>query len=231
MTGQRDPIDLAYYINNALKESRFPTRHNGYFAPRNTLRAITNSSVTHAIWGSSKSFDALDVSDRKLVEFISGQAPEIFAIGIYMDIDLKKMMLLFMKHDKTDKNLPISKDKLEKMWSGHGYKSRRRSFQDSQRVFRAQEFPMRDRFSVIELKPNVVLPILKSKHTSQGQFGFIYKVTLHKGFLDRKDPIRKVRRIQHHLLHYIHSASVLSIHDRIFVFPPRWPVTYGCDKG
>lgn len=202
MTSHHGPIDLVDYINDALRESEFPTPNNGYFAPRNTLRAITESSVTHTIWGSSKSFDALGVSDRRLVEFISGQAQEIFAIGIYMDIDLKTMMSSFMKHGTTDRNLPIPNSEMEKMWPGPRYHSRRRSFQDSQLVFRAQEFPMRDKFSVIELKPKVVLPILKSEHTSQGRFGIIYKVTLHNDFLDREDPIRKVRRISHHLLHY-----------------------------
>lgn len=194
MTNSPVPTDLVEYINNALRDSEFPTPQNGYFAPKNTLKAITRPSVTHTIWRGSKSFDALDVSDRKLVEFISGQAQEIFAIGICMDsdTDLKTMMSLFMKHGTTDRNLPISDGEMEKMWPGPRYKGRRRTFQDSQHLFRAQKFPMRDRFSIIQLQPKVVLPVLKSEHKSQGQFGIVYKVTLHEEFLDLNNPIRKV---------------------------------------
>lgn len=192
MKNRYGPIDLVDYINNALRESEFPTPNNGYFAPRNTLRAITEPSVTHTIWGSSKSFDALGLSDRRLVEFISGQAQEIFAIGIYMDVDLKTMMSSFMKHGTTDRNLPISNSEMEKMWPGPRYHSRRRSFQDSQHLFKAQEFPTRDRLSIIQLQPKVVLPVLESEHKSQGQFGIVYKVKLHEEFLDLNHPIRKV---------------------------------------
>lgn len=193
-TNHHSPKDLAKHINNALRESEFPTPKNGYFAPNNTLRVITKSSVTHTIWRGSKSFESLDSSNRKLVEFISGEAPEIFAIGIYMDTDLRDMMSSFMKHDKTDQNLPISKGGIEKIWPEPRHRGRRRSFQDSQHLFKAQKFPMQGRFSVIQLQPRVVLPILKSEHKSQGPFSIVYKVTLHKDFLDFKDPIRKVRR-------------------------------------
>lgn len=186
------PIDLVDYIYNALRESEFPTPQNGYFAPKTTLKAITRPSVTHTIWRGSKSFDDLDVSDRELVEFISGPAQEIFAIGIYLDMDLKNMMSLFMEHGTTDTNLPISNGEMEKIWPGPRYKGRRRTFQDSQHLFKAQEFPMRDRFSIIKLQPKVVLPVLKSEHKSQGQFGIVYKVTLHEEFLDLNNPIRKV---------------------------------------
>lgn len=190
-------FDLAEYINNALRESEFPTPQNGYFAPKSTLNGITNSSVTHTIWSNSKSFSTLVDSDKKLVEFISGQAREIFAIGIYMDIhdqNLRNMMRLFMMHDKSDKSLPIPDADMQEIWPGVRYEGRRRSFQDSQHLFRAQEFPMRDGFSVIKLESKVVLPIYRSEHVSQGQFGMVYKVTLHEEFLDFNDPIRKVRR-------------------------------------
>lgn len=197
-----DDFDLVEYINGALRDSEFPTPKNGYFAPRSTLRAINNASVTRTIWPHSESFESLDDSDRKLVEFISGHAPEIFAIVLYMDVlgqTLRNMMRLFMSHNISDSSLPISDAETEKIWPGARYQARRRNFQDSQNLFRSQHFPMRDRFSVIQIQPKVVLPILKSEHTSQGQFGIVYKVKIHEESLDSNDPIRKVRRYKYHL--------------------------------
>lgn len=187
--------DLGDYINSALRESEFPTPKNGYFVSRSALRAVTKWSVTRTLWRDSKSFESLDDSDRAVVEFISGKAPEIFAIGIYLDIEienLRKMMRLFMTHDKTDGSLPISDAELETIWPGIRYRSRRRSFQDSQRIFRPQDFALRNKFSVIQIQPKVVLPILKSEHISQGRFGIVYKVVIHEEYLDINDPIRKV---------------------------------------
>lgn len=199
-----DPVtDLMDHINNALRESDFPTPKNGYFIPKNTLTAITNSSVTRTVWADSKLFEDLADSDRKLVEFISEQAPEIFAIGIYLDQNLKNMMRLFMKHDKSDSSLPMSDAELETVWPEPRHTARRRSFKDNQHLFRPQGFPRQNRFSVIEIQPNVVLPILQSEHMSQGQFGIVYKVKLHEDFLDFNDPIRKVRRNEHLMSHYI----------------------------
>lgn len=206
-----DPVDLVDYVNGALRESEFPTPKNGYFAPKSKLSVITNSSITRTIWSDSKSVEALVDSDRELVEFISGQAREIFAIGIYIAIEyleLRKMMRLFMTNSKTDGSLPISDTELETIWPGVRYRSRRRAFKDAQHLFRAQSFPRRDRFSVIDLQPNIVLPIFESEHKSQGHFGIVYKVTLHEEFLDSDDPIRKVRRYEHHLLHYTLCSCV-----------------------
>lgn len=57
---------------------------------------------------------------------------------------------------------------------------------------------MNDRFSIIELPINTVLPILKaSQIKSQGQFGLVYRVTIHKEYLDVEDPIREVRQNEH----------------------------------
>lgn len=193
-------VDLGEHINGALIDSEFPTPKNGYFAPKSTLSVVTNSSITRIMWSNSKLFRTLVDSDKKLVEFISGQAREIFAIAIYMDIhdqNLRNMMRLFMMHNKSDENLPISDAEIEAMWPGPRNHGRRRFFQDSQRLFRPQGFPMRDRFSVIKLEPKVVLPIFKSEHKFQGQFGIVYRVTLHEEFLDFNDPIRKVRRNIH----------------------------------
>lgn len=190
-------INLVDHINNALRESKFPARKNGYFASKNALEVITKPSVTRTIWSNSKSFRTLVDSDRELVEFITGQAREIFAIGIYMDIHnqgLRNMMRLFMLHRKSDRNLPMSDAEMETMWPGVQYRSRRRSFKDSQHIFRPQDFPMRERFSVIQLRPNVVLPILESKQMCEGRFGIVYRVRLHGDFLDFNDPIRKVRQ-------------------------------------
>ncbi|KAG6359198.1 hypothetical protein INS49_012718 [Diaporthe citri] len=202
---QSDPLPLELlqqslleYINNSLRESEFPTPKNGYFAPRSTLRAIHNASVTRTIWPDSESFESLDDSDRKVVEFISGDAPEIFAIGIYMDVhdqSLRDMMRLFMRHDISDRSLPISDAEMGAIWPGPRHNGRRRLFKNSQHLFRPQCLPMRDRLSVIQLQPNVVLPILKSEHTSQGQFGIVYKVRLHEEFLDFNDPIRKAHGV------------------------------------
>lgn len=196
MPGQSvDLVDLVDYVNGALRVSQFPTPENGYFAPRSTLSIITNSSITRTIWYDSKSFKTLVDSDRELVKFISAQAREIFAIGIYLDSEesnLRKMMRLFMMHNKTDESLPISDTELEKIWPGIRSQARRRSFQDAQHLFRPQSFPRRHRFSVIDLQPKVVLPIIKSQHKSQGQFGIVYRVTLHEEFLDSHDSIRKV---------------------------------------
>lgn len=187
-------INLVEHINNALRESTFPSPNNGYFAPKSALSVISEPSITRTIWPDSKSFEALVDSDRKLVEFISAQAQEIFAIGIYRDIEnLKKMMRLFMTHNKTDESLPISDAELEKIWPEVNHSGRRRAFKDAQHLFKAQSFPRSDRFSVINLQPNIVLPIIKSQHKSQGQFGIVYRVILHKEFLDSRDPIRKVR--------------------------------------
>ncbi|KAI3390842.1 hypothetical protein diail_8545 [Diaporthe ilicicola] len=189
-------VDLEDHINDALRESQFPTPENGDFAPKSTLSAITNYSVTHTIWSNSTSFETLGDSDRGLVEFISGQASEVFAIGICMDIHKQKlgdMMRLFMSHDKSDRNLPLSDAEMETMWPKH--KSRRRLFKDFQYLFRAQHFPLQNRFSVISVLSNTVLPILESQHMSQGQFGIVYKVKLHEEFLDSNDPIRKARGV------------------------------------
>lgn len=209
-----DDFNLVEHINNALRESEFPTPKNGLFAPRSTLRAINNTSVIRTIWPGWESFESLDDSDRKLVEFISGHAPEIFAIGIYMGIDdqsLRDMMQLFMRHDISDRSLPISDAEMGAIWPGPRYNGRRRLFKDSQRLFRAQGFSMRDRFSVIQLQPNIVLPILKSEAISQGQFGIIYKVRLHEEFLDSNDPIRKVRRYKNHLIHYTERSRIVCL--------------------
>lgn len=187
-------MDLVNIINNSLRESDFPTPKNGYFASRSTLRHVTEFSVTNTIWSNPESLKKINDSDRKLVEFISWQSPEIFAIGVYMGIDLKNMMSSFMMHGKSDKSLPISDTELEKMWPEPQYQAQRRQFQDAQHIFRAQRFPMQNRFSVIQLQPKVVLPILRSEHKSQGRFGIVYKVTLHKDFLDSNDPIHKVRQ-------------------------------------
>lgn len=199
------PINLVEHINNALRESAFPPPKNGYFASKKALEVITKLSVTRTIWSNSKSFWTLVASDRELVEFISGQAREIFAIGIYMDIhdqSLRNMMRLFMLHNTSDKSLPISDAEMEKMWPGVQYKGRRRSFKDSQHLFRPQDFSMQARFSVIYLRPNIVLPILESKHVSEGRFGLVYKVKLHEDFLHFNDSIRKVRQDESTLLHY-----------------------------
>lgn len=190
MPGHFGPVDLMVYINGALTQSQFPTPDNGYFAPKSTLNLITNSSVTRIISPSSGIVDDLD---RKLVEFISGKAQEIFAIGISIDIDLRNMMLAFMMHNITDRSLPISDAEMEKMWPGPRYQPRRRSFQDAQHRFRPQDFPMQHRFSVIRIQPRVILPIRESEQVSGGQFGIVYKVRLHEGVLELNDPIRKVR--------------------------------------
>lgn len=188
-------INLVEHINDALRESKFPFPNNGYFAPKSALSVITKPSITRTIWSHSKSFETLVESDRELVEFISAKAQEIFAIGIYLDSEnLKKMMRLFMTHNKTDGSLPISDAELEKIWPEVNHRGRRRAFKDAQHLFRPQSFPRRDRFSVIYLQPNIVLPIFESELKSQGQFGIVYRVTLHEEFLDSHDPIRKVRR-------------------------------------
>lgn len=213
------PVDLAEYINNSLRESEFPTPKNGYFAPKSTLSVVTNSSITSTMWPNSKLFGALADSDKKLVEFISEQAREIFAIGIYMDIhdqNLRNMMWLFMRHNKSDRNLPISDAEIEAMWPGPRNHGRRRSFQDSQHIFRPQSFPMRDRFSVVKLHPKVVLPIMKSECVSQGQYSIVYKVKLHEEFLDPHDPIRKVRLHQDHVSHFSKLSCVVCEHPNIF---------------
>ncbi|KAK2597572.1 hypothetical protein N8I77_012351 [Diaporthe amygdali] len=186
-------VDLVEHISNAVRESEFPNPSNGPFAPRNTLRNITDSSVTDTIWPDSTG--DLSASNKELVEFIRGQALEIFAIAIYLDENLEKMLRLFMKHDKSDRSLPMSDADLEKIWPRPRDAIRRRSFKKHQHLFRAQGFPMQGRFSVIHLGPNVVLPILESKHMSHGQFGIVHKVSLHEEFLDLNDPIRKAQGV------------------------------------
>lgn len=199
-----DPvIDLVVHINEALSQSDFPTPENGYFASKSTLTAITEPSIAYTIWPDLKLDETLVDSERELIEFISEQARELFAIGIYMEIQkLGDMMQLFRRHGITDKSLPISDDGMETMWPGVRYKGRRRSFKDSQHLFRPQSFRMQDRFSVIQLESKVVLPVLQSTHISQGQFGIVYKVVLHEDFLDLNNPIRKVRQSENHLLQH-----------------------------
>lgn len=189
-----DPIrDLVVYVNEAMMESKFPIPCNGYFASRKTLTAITESSVIPTIWPTS-------LPDMELVEFISRQARELFAIGIVMDIGneaLVDLMRLFMREEKTDSSLPISEDDIMKMWPRPRDSMRRRHFRDFQYLFRAPTFARRDRFSVISLKMDTVLPIVESTLMSQGRFSIVYRVRLHEDFLGLDDPIRKVRRYEH----------------------------------
>lgn len=218
MAGYFVPNDLVEYVNNALRESEFPTPGSGYFAPKSTLNAITNSSVTQTIWSNSKSYNSLMEWERNLVEFISGQAREMFAIGIRMSFqnhNLGSLMWHFMTHNKSDRSLPMSDAEIEAIWPGPRNSSQRRDFQDKQRLFRPHGFPRRNRFSVITLQPKIVLPILKSEQRSRGQFGIVYKVTLHEEFLDQDDPIRKVRENQRHPLHDAWSSCILLVLEHV----------------
>lgn len=197
------PPNLAEHVNNALRESEFPTPKNGYFASKKPLKYITESSVIYTMWPKSKPSKRLVEADKKLVEFIIAHAKEIFAIGIYMDIhgqDLLHMMKRFDKENKSDGSLPISDAEMETIWPESRYKHRRRLFKDSQHIFRPQCFPRKERFSVIQIKPKVVLPIVQSEQMSRGQFGIVYKVHVHKEFLESNDILRKVRYHELHLL-------------------------------
>lgn len=185
-------LDLMKHVQGAVRESDFPNQRNGYFASKNTLRAVTDLSVAQTIRPNSP-------RNRNLVEFISREAREIFAIGIFMGLkkqQLVELVRLFRKHQKTDGSLPISENDMMQMWPGPTGRDSwlKRSFKTSQHLFRAQDFPRRTRFSVIYIGPDTLLPILKSKQMCRGRFGTVYKVTLHEDFLDSDDPIRKVRR-------------------------------------
>lgn len=199
-------MTLDEHIGEALKESHFPEPHNGLFASKNTLNAITDYSVAYTIWPDLQSTSSLKDPDKALVEFISQHAREIFAIGIYLSIQdrsLRDMMRLFMRQEKSDNNLPLSDAALEKVWPGARYLILRRNFGRAQHLFRPHGFSMRNRFSVDTIPPNVVLPIVESQSMSRGQFGIVYKVKIAEDFLDFKDPIRKVRNHGHHSFHCV----------------------------
>lgn len=208
-------MDLEERIGEALRESHFPKAHNGLFASKNALKAVTDSSVAHTIWPDSPSMD-LDNSDKELIEFVTRHAREIFAIGIHLDIQnkrLREMMRLFMMHGKSDKSLPLSNAEMEKIWPGARFVSRRHNFGKKQHLFRPTVFTLERRFTVVAVLPNDVLPIVKSKSMSRGQFGIVYRVTLDKDFLEFNDPIRKVRRCDTTDL-VLHGVLVLSLNAK-----------------
>lgn len=212
MVGQ--VMDLEEHIGEALRESCFPEGHNGLFASKNVLTAVTNSSVTQKIWPDLQPPRFPKESDNKaLVDFVSQHAREIFAIGIYLNIQDKKlrdMMRLFMKHQMSDMHLPLSDAAMERIWAEPRYLLLRRKFGRAQYLFRPHVFSMMNRFLVVPVPPHVVLPILKSKNMSRGQFGIVYEVRIDEDFLDLNDPIRQVRRNEHTMkFHFIRRSSVV----------------------
>lgn len=213
MVGQ--VMDLEEHIGEALRESRFPEGHNGLFASKSVLTAITNASVIQTIWPDLQPprFPK-EPENQALVDFISQHAREIFAIGIYLNIQDKKlrdMMRLFMKHQMSDRHLPLSDAAMERIWAEPRYLLLRRKFGRAQYLFRPHGFTMMNRFLVVPVLPNVVLPILKSKNMSRGQFGIVYEVRIDEDFLDFNDPIRKVRRNEHHELLFVRRSPVVCL--------------------
>lgn len=214
MVGQ--VMDLEEHIGEALRESCFPEGHNGLFASKNVLTAITNYSVTQKMWPDLQPPRFPKESDNKaLVDFISQHAREIFAIGIYLNIQDKKlrdMMRLFMKHQMSDIHLPLSDAAMDRIWAEPRYLLLRRKFGRAQCLFRPHGFSMMNRFLVVPVLPNVVLPILESKNMSRGQFGIVYAVRIDEDFLDFNDPIRKVRRNEHYEFRFVRHSSVVFFH-------------------
>lgn len=190
------PQDLEEYINNALSQSTFPFPEKRYFAPKKTLDAITAATITQTIWPDSTSSGNLEDSNKELINFIIRDAREILAICICIGMphqQLRDSMQSFLKHHISDASLPLSNATMEIIWPKARDMIRRQTFQDSQYIFRAHMFSMKDRYSLIDLPLNTVLPILDAEAQSQGRFGLVYKVKIHPDYLDPDDPIRKVR--------------------------------------
>lgn len=175
-------LDLDDHFDKALRQSCFPRTETRDFASKTALKAITEPSIVKYLEREGPNLD------QELVNFIHAEAQEIFAICICADISsLREVMRLFKEHRINDKSLPLSKTTTRKIWS----KDRQgRTFRNHQHIFRAQDFPMKDSFTVMPDLQDTILPILRAERIkSEGQFGIVHKVTIHKEYLDSNDPI------------------------------------------
>lgn len=179
--------DLCEYLDRALKQSNFPGRPKSYFASKKMLQDITHLNIAQTIDGDA---------NKVLVDFISSHAPELFAICICSGITpegLVPAIKHLMIHGISDRSLPISKPRITSIWPKE-WAMRIRHFQNFQYTFRAQSFPKKDKFEVVDLPEDIILPITDARQIEcQGQFGIVYRAKIDPDHLDPDDPIRKVK--------------------------------------
>lgn len=146
--------------------------------------------------------------DDPLVQFVLNHAKKLFAISLMSQVhELNYMMELFMKHDISDRDLPLPtseadfSNSLAQCFQLLDPMVRHDFINMRQWIFLAPVFPVGSASAdALEPRPfaqGIIFPFIDAKKANGGGFGIVYKVKIHELHLDGRpdDAILKVRNV------------------------------------
>lgn len=181
-------------IERAKVPSNYP--QNAEFWPEGSLCRITEDDITTELYGCSAD-QVGDDFDDELVQFILTDATKILAACFLSHIrysNLEQTMSFFWEYEFSDSCLPLNEDVISQHadrlpWEG----PQMASFLQHQWQFVAQTFSRGRCLVPGPLPRDIIFPFIQASPVGQGNFGTVFKVTVHSSHFDWDDPIHQVR--------------------------------------
>lgn len=186
--------NLSSWIHNAEVPVKFPEHENRTFVPSDIVRLVNETSLSGLLSNQSGYIQSPQQPDKALFNFILQWARRIFIICIYTGYqDLRGVMQCCMDNNITDRKLPLSARDVEKMWPYQN--GRQRHFLADQLIF-APTLPTTTRTARIKMHATEVFPFTSITKISEGNFGLVWRVTIHESYQDPKVHVGQVRHFQ-----------------------------------
>lgn len=184
---------LSRRINSHLAFSRFPNRSKSPFATGPEYRSITEFDL-RGYFSMHHGIEFLSSPQYKpLVEYILRHTRELFAVSIVMDMPKEliiPLMTYFMKNGIKDYMIPNIGQKIKGIFP-QSYWRAECDFLHHRYVFRAPVLFHHRRYEKRDFEDDRPIPIIHHvERPMEGNFGNVYKVTIHDQFLDQ--PIQQV---------------------------------------
>lgn len=204
-------------IYGAKVSSEYPYKTE--FWPEGSLRKITENDITMELYGYTTN-QVGNTFDDELVQFILRDATKLLAACFLSQVRnsyLKQTMSVFRKLGFSDRFLPLNEGVISQnagrlQWN----RPQTVTFLQYQWKFVAQKFSRSHCLVPYPLKTEIILPFTQVSPSGEGNFGAVYKVTVHPSHFDRDDPIHQVRH------QYPHSSVVSFSFFFFLYFPSRF---------